>query len=581
MDHSPATASKVYLVLLILTMGIWLSLFPPYAKSLETAESTEKIDPETNLSHHQKILFMLLVAEMAASRNMNSLALENYIRAAELTQNPAIAAQSTQLAIEMEAPSEALLSAKLWAKTAPQDTQAQMITVILLIGQSSDQAIPYLKRALDLSPMEVGQHIAAIQSKLPDDSAKNLEEALTKIAAERPKDAYAHLAAAQSAAGLGDIQNAKRWVDSALSITPNLTNALILKTRLIRYEDTSDRKALNFLAKKLEQFPKNSELRLFYASALLDNKSLEEAKKELLRITTDKTFGGQALLFLGEIYLKENKIKEAENVLLKATNFSTSKDAAEYLLGEKEVREGHVDRAIQWFSNVAPGNYHVSAMLRAVELLKVKKAYKDAIYLLHNSSPSTLGEQKQLLLAEIDLLTLSKQTEEAFELANDILVKLPDDEEVLFVHATTASKLAKWETAERDLKKILKQNPNNANALNALGYILSFQKDRLQESLGYLQQALALSPNNPAFMDSMGLAYFRLGNFEKAIKYLRKANNLSDEGEISAHLGEALWMNDRKSDAISVWKKALTKHPEDQDLKETLNRLQVDLANPL
>ncbi len=122
-----------------------------------------------------------------------------------------------------------------------------------------------------------------------------------------------------------------------------------------------------------------------------------------------------------------------------------------------------------------------------MSLLKETRSYKEAIYLLHNSTPSTNVEQKNLLLSEIDLLNASNTPEEAMQLANEILLKLPNDADVLYLRAISATKLKKFDIAESDLKNILEQNPNIASALNALGYTVSFSKERLPEAIGYLR----------------------------------------------------------------------------------------------
>lgn len=563
----------VYLVTALLTMG---------ASPISMAKSSDKEESavaEISPSQHSQVLFLLLTAEIAASRHEEAIALHNYLQAAEITQDPAIAEQATQMAINFQAPLEATMGAELWAKTAPNNLQAQLIAMTLSIGHSSEKALPYLSRAIEINPTQVDQYIMEIQTRLSDSSALKLKEALAEIALQKPKDAYAHLVAAQSAAQQGDIRNANRLVDIALQLIPDLTHALQLKARLIRYSAETDASALKFLAEKVQQFPHNKELMLFYANALIDNGNTAEAKIQLMPVVEDKQLGGQALVTLGDIFLKEDKIAQAKETLTKALEFSDSRDYAQFLLGQVEERQGNIPAAIRWYSDIQPGSYQILATMRAATLLKKIKAYKEAISLLHNATPTTIEEQKQLILAEIDLLNTSNANDEAMELVNEVLPKLPNDPDILYMHAITASKLKKWEIAEESLNKILKQNPNNANAQNAMGYVLSFNKNRWKESIEHLNQALALAPNNPYFMDTLGWVHFRQGDLQQAKTYLQKASSLSDDGEIAAHFGEVLWSNNQKEDAILVWKKALEKNNDHPALLETIRRLHVNL-NP-
>lgn len=81
MTHSPTIIYKVYLVLLILTMGIGFPLSPTPATAFEFFKTKQPI-PDIPPSKRQTILFKLMVAEMAATRKLNSVALENYLEVA-------------------------------------------------------------------------------------------------------------------------------------------------------------------------------------------------------------------------------------------------------------------------------------------------------------------------------------------------------------------------------------------------------------------------------------------------------------------------------------------------------------------
>lgn len=92
----------------------------------------------------------------------------------------------------------------------------------------------------------------------------------------------------------------------------------------------------------------------------------------------------------------------------------------------------------------------------------------------------------------------------------------------------------------------------NAQALNALGYTLADRTDRYQEALGYIEQALALLPDDAAVLDSMGWVQFRLGDFTKALEFLRRAYQLNPDPEIAAHLSEVLWAAGQRDEAKNL-----------------------------
>lgn len=453
-------------------------------------------------AQHTAILYKLLVAQLATSRQNKEVAINNAIEAAQMTQDPAIATYATELAIQFQDPEPAIKSAEIWAKNAPKDLQAQMVAATLLISYSIDRAVPYLTQAMILDPNQVNQHLISIQSRLSDRSAENLKMALEQIASKRSQDPFAQLLAAQSTAQQGEISKSNTWVDQALQLKPNLTQAMELKARLIRYEDKSDAKALKYLAEKVQKFPKDAELRMFLASALMDAKQYKEAIAHFTKLTEDKVWGGQAQLFLGEIYLSDNKFQKAKDYLLQAANHKEVADNAMFDLGALSELQHNTADAIKWYTSVNAGPYNTTATLRAVALLKNDQKYADAIRLLHDASPTTFEDQKQLLLIELDILVASKQMEDANNLANTLLEKLPEDVDILLVHSTIASKQKNWKIAENDLKTILEIDPNNTTAAAHLGEVLwvSGQED---EAINVWTNAYKLTPDNQVLLETL------------------------------------------------------------------------------
>lgn len=425
-------------------------------------------DPDSTQGNKESLLLLLLSAEMSENRGMPENALQEYLKAARISLDPNVAKQATLLAIQLQKPEEAVESSKLWAENDPKNLQAQLVATTLLIGSFPDQAVPFIKKAIDLAPNEIVQQMIPIQLRLSDTSRKQLKNTLNKIADERSNDPYAQLLAGESSAQEEDIPNAEKRANAALKILPKLTRAIELKARLIRHQDVNETKALKYLREQVQQFPKNSELRLFFASALIDSEHHKEAMDQLSQITRDKEYGGQALVFLGELYLKNNNLAKATESLKKATEFKDMKDTAGFLLGQLAVKNGKTKEAIQWFTNIQEGSFHVPAYIEASSLLASNKEYTKAIDLLHNSNPSSWEEEKQLVLAELDILIVSNDLEGALKLADEVLPKVGDDTEILFKHSLISIKLHRLEAAEADLKKILAIDPNHSDSIKLM-----------------------------------------------------------------------------------------------------------------
>jgi Tfp pilus assembly protein PilF len=175
------------------------------------------------------------------------------------------------------------------------------------------------------------------------------------------------------------------------------------------------------------------------------------------------------------------------------------------------------------------------------------------------------------MLAE--LYSAQKEYQRAFDLLTVALQKNPGQRELLYTRAMVAEKLDKFDVLESDLQLLLQKNPEDANALNALGYILVDRTDRYQEAEGYLRRAIALEPDATVIIDSYGWLLFKQGETQQALEYLQRAYKQEQEGEIAAHLIEVLWVSGQHGDARDLMKQALETVEDKVPLHKLLKRI--------
>ncbi len=141
--------------------------------------------------------------------------------------------------------------------------------------------------------------------------------------------------------------------------------------------------------------------------------------------------------------------------------------------------------------------------------------------------------------------------------------------------ATAQHRAGDHDGAEATLREILKQSPRNPIALNNLGYFLVEREERLEEAAEMIRKALAVDPTNPSYLDSMGWAYFKLGKYAEAERYLRDAARYnSGSATIHEHLGDVYAKQGKADLARTAWERALTLSHDENDLK----RLRAKLA---
>ena len=202
-----------------------------------------------------------------------------------------------------------------------------------------------------------------------------------------------------------------------------------------------------------------------------------------------------------------------------------------------------------------------------------------AIEVLRALEPATEAEYVDRATTRHYLLLQDYKYDEAYSAINETLAFLPNNVELKYARALVAAELSELETMEGDLRSIIANHPNHANALNALGYTLADQTDRYLEAKELVLQALALRPNDAHILDSMGWVFFRLKDYQQAIDFLQRAYQIAPQVEVAAHLGEALWANGELDKARTVWAEAILKDDNNPLLNKTLKRLGITFAD--
>jgi outer membrane biogenesis lipoprotein LolB len=207
-------------------------------------------------------------------------------------------------------------------------------------------------------------------------------------------------------------------------------------------------------------------------------------------------------------------------------------------------------------------------------------AIKPAISLLKQQTPA---QQENTLKQLQGLLAKAKDESEAlnafYEIASTIKIP-PSDATLLYTYSISAEKVGRLDVMEKTLREILRKNPNDVNALNALGYSLADRNLRLPEAFALISKAHQLSPRDGFILDSLGWVNFRLGKNALALEQLQQAFEMKPEADIAAHTGEVLWVMNRRPEAEEMWRQGQKIDANNSTLKETLKRLKPDWSNP-
>jgi len=151
------------------------------------------------------------------------------------------------------------------------------------------------------------------------------------------------------------------------------------------------------------------------------------------------------------------------------------------------------------------------------------------------------------------------EAEDALDKAEPLSSKDEDKQYIYFLRGSTYERQKKYEPAEDMFRKVLAVDPQNATALNYLGYMLADRGVKLDEALGLIKKAVDLDPSNGAYLDSLGWAYFRLGKYESAEDTLIKASQrIGTDPTVQDHLGDLYQKTGRLKLAAAHWEQALS-----------------------
>jgi tetratricopeptide (TPR) repeat protein len=542
------------------------------ARPTDTAEDAVLAKSARNNGATQEtsdLLYLLLTAEIAGQRGQYDLALNNYLKAAKITKDAGVAERATQIALYTKKMDKAHEAVSLWIARDPKNVSARKIAALLFLKANQvDQAVEQLKILLTLNDAEIENTLIEVVKLLNVEAPKETAmQAMKQLVNQVPPRAEIHFAYALLAADKGEYQLALEEIKRALELQPDWNKARILQAQVMSQMGDS-RAARDAIRTALQRDPGNARLRLIYSQFLVKAGDYQAAERELSRILLKEPDNQDARFGLAMAQMELNREEKAKRTLTKLLDVPKWQMQAFFYLGLIEAKKNNLSSALRWFDKVSTGPIVFDAQVNAITALINLGRLNEARDRLRKVRKNFPNEALRLYLLEVELLTKNKNYGEAFDLLNAALEEMPDQTELLYSRALVAEQLNKIDVMEADLSKILEKNPDDVNALNALGYTLADRNERLEDAERYLNRALALKPDDPAILDSYGWLQYRLGRYDRALEFLRRAYEAVNDPEIAAHLGEVLWKAQKHLEARKVWREALRKDPQSEDMQE-------------
>ncbi|WP_177203486.1 tetratricopeptide repeat protein [Marinospirillum celere] len=495
---------------------------------------------------NQNLVFGLLSAELAGQRNQLNYALETYLQLAIETRDPGLAERATWIAQFARQPQQALQAAILWANTAPNNPDAQRTAAGLLLQnehylEAFDHLLRYERLGGESNYSLLAGHLAESANPVIGELYKlMLQESQQRE--EPTTDLLTALALLSEESG--NLELAKQHLNQALGKEPNNVRALQLRARIYRQQGRVEA-AQQLLEEALHENPEEVRLWLELARTQLQNQQLEAAEQSFERIISLQPDNPQIRLALARIQLETEQFEAARTSLLALTDDELLADQAYIHLAELAEREGQIEQALDYYYRVQGGQALLEAARARVDILTARSQHQEALEYLNSLRLSNPELTTPLTLQGEQLHRQQERFEEAIKWIDQGRKLLPDNQEslrLLYARALLNYELKQLDAMEADLRLLLATDPDNAMALNALGYTLvNLTDDRIEEGLELIKKAYQQNPESPEILDSLGWALYRLGRLEEAREYLEEAFQRLPDEEIAAHLAETLW----------------------------------------
>jgi len=548
---------------------------PEAAPATAEPGATREPSPPRVRPFTSETLYALLAAELAGSRQQFDVALSNYIQQAHQTRDPQVAARATHIARFLNADQVLLDAAMLWVDISPDDTEAQLNAAVALVNNGRLQEAFELSRRLhENGEHTLFQNIAASASDITDTQREQLLSGYRELLEDSPRHRELLIGTGLLLQQQGELEEALEYSARARRHHPNSTSAVLLEATILNQLDQSDR-ALQLVVEALEDNPGSMRLRLQYAR-LLTQHDLGLAQEQFEVLVGQEPGDPDLLLSLGIVALERGDLSTAQESFESLLDMDAHVSSSQYYLGQLAEEQDRLDDALLHYLQVEPGSDFLQATLNILDILLERaeiEAADDHMERLRSRFPD---RSPDLYLLQARSLLQEGFTDEAEEVLHRALDAHPEHSDLRYTRAMLYDQQDNLEATEADLRTMLKYDPNNATALNALGYILTDRTDRHEEAYELIDKALALKPDEPAIMDSMGWVLYNLGRTEEALPYLEEAYAQFPDPEVAAHLGEVYWQLGERDKAREIWREGLERDPDDDLIPATMDRLGVE-----
>tara|TARA_B100001029_G_C15053751_1_gene452757 strand:- start:648 stop:2405 length:1758 start_codon:yes stop_codon:yes gene_type:complete len=569
-----------YLLTTIFSCTTNTEIQPPNTNEVEVSSRETISQDEDEISYGsftEQQLYQTIVSELSAQRGDFDDAGDNYLDLAIETKDLAVIQRAIQFASVNDDVNALMQLGLLWSEVEPMNTRPHlMLSFQFLENGNYPQALSHMASVLDLGGEFDFTALTTRTGTLETIERAQLISEVRQLVNEFQSEESLRITLVQLLAQNRELEKAQSEVRLILEEFGPSPRVILLYGQILQNMDDQDG-AIRTLKSGLREFEQDRSLRLNLARLLIQNDQLKDAYDQFEFAIDGDPEDWESLYSMSLLDMELERYDRAIPILEKLISVDQRFDESQYYLGLIYERITQFGKSIEHYRMVRVGttNYLAAQQQATRHSISVGELNEAHSWLIKQSN----GQPRLEILfttVESNLLIQAGYNQEAKSLLDSALNRFPNEAELLFARVLWFDSQGDREGSERDLRQIVRMQPEDARALNHLGYMLADQTNRFEEALDLIERAISIVPDDPAIIDSLAWAQYKLGRYEEALVNLRRAFAVFPDHEVASHLGEVLWKLGEHKEATQVWEDALEKRPDSQLIKEVIERFTAE-----
>ena len=577
------TSFALTLTCIATLIGACTTTQPPAATAsaaeAQLVSNAQPASPETEYGNFtEEQLYQAIISELGAQRGVVDEVGDSYFDLALETRDLGIIRRAVQFASANNDMNAMLQLGLLWAEIDPADAQPHlMLSFQFLETGNYKQALSHMARVIELGGDIDFSALAARTGQLDPRTRAVLIDNLRQLTREFSDQQSIRLTLVQLLGQNGEYQEALLEFQLLIQLVDLSPRLVMLQAQILQSAGDADQ-AIRVMRNGVREFGDDKNLRLGYSQLLVQNEQYEAAQAQFAALMELDPQDWETLFSMALLDMELENYERAVERFTQLARIDQRADEARYYLGYIHEQREEFDAAIAAYREVRIGTQNFLAAQQQATRLAVQSGNLESAH-AHLNQLSRGQPRLEILFNTIEsgVLIQNDFIPEAKGLLDTALNKYPNETDLLFARVLFYDNVGDRAGSEQDLRQIILMQPEDSRALNHLGYMLADQTDRHAEALDLIERAIAISPEDPAIIDSLGWVQYKLGRYEEALANLQRAYELFPDPEVASHVGEVMWMMGREEQAKEVWRGALENQPDSELIQEVVERLQVEL----